>query len=521
MNAGSLWSFLWPSLGRLVLVGSTCFVCYVVFVLFYRLYLSPLANYPGPRLAAATHWCEFYYDVTKRGQYVFKIREWHERYGPIIRINPDELHIHDADFLISSVFTTSNSKRREKYEPATRLFGAPQAAIATVDHDMHRMRRGAVGRFFSKDTVRRVEPIIQTMLKQVFARLRVSQQTGDPLTISLLYSAFTADVITEYAFAKSYNYLDMPDLNKKFFDMMVGVHEMGAMARHYKWLLPTLDSLPHWLVTKLNPGMHEFFVFQDEMKRRIREVKGKSEFYEKLSHKTVFHEVLNSDLPPQEKTVDRLWQEASIVSIAGTETTAWTLAVITYYLLANPDLLRTLRGELFTVKTEPVAWKQLEKLPYLTAVIQEGLRLSFGVTARFERTCPDETIKYRDGARVWEIPPGTPISTTGALYHLDPSIFPDPLRFRPDRWLDDGRALDKYLWSFSKGARQCLGMNLAHAELYLCLCAVFREYGGPGDQGPRMELFETSIEDVEFKYDLFVPYPKIDSKGIRVLLRDD
>ncbi|EON69687.1 hypothetical protein W97_08947 [Coniosporium apollinis CBS 100218] len=521
MSVKSLRDFPSPSPGHVILAAGVCLLSYMLLVLFYRLHLSPLAAYPGPKLAAATHLCEFYYDVVRRGQFVFKLREWHSRYGPIVRINPDEIHIYDSDHLLSSVFTTSSGKRREKYEVATRVFGAPQAAIATVDHDMHRMRRGAMGRFFSKENVRRVEPIIQTMLQQMFARMREYQQTGRPLTVSLLYSAFTADIITEYAFAKPNHYLDMPDLNKKFFNMMVGVHEMGAMARYFKRLLPVLNSVPPWLVTKLNPGMREFFVFQEEMKERIREVKGKSDFYEKLAHRTVFHEILNSNIPVSEKTVDRLWQEAEIVSVAGTETTAWTLAVITFYLLANPEILRTLRTELFTITEKSVAWKQLEKLPYLTAVIQEGLRLSFGVTSRLVRTCPDETVRYETDGKVWEIPSGTPISTTGPLYHLDPSIFPDPLRFHPERWLEDGQSLDRYLWSFSKGSRQCLGMNLAYAELYLCLFAVFRKYAGPGNQGSRMELFDTSTEDVEFKYDLFVPYPKIESEGIRVVLKDD
>lgn len=47
----------------------------------YRLYLSPLAKFPGPKLAAATLWYEAYYDVIKNGQYTFKIKELHKKYG--------------------------------------------------------------------------------------------------------------------------------------------------------------------------------------------------------------------------------------------------------------------------------------------------------------------------------------------------------------------------------------------------------------------------------------------------------
>jgi len=359
------------------------------------------------------------------------------------------------------------------------------------------------------------------MIARMFSRMEEYERNGQPLSISLLYSAFTADIITEYTFAKSYQYLEMPNLNKDFFDMMEGVHEMGAMARFFKWMLPLLNSLPPTLVTKLQPSMYQFFVFQDEMRNRIREVQAKEAFYKKLDHKTVFHEILNSSLPAQEKTVDRLWQEAEIVTIAGTETSAWTLAVVTYYLLSSPEALKKLRTEILAVKEEPVGWKQLEQLPYLSAVVNEGLRLSFGVTTRLVRACPDEVITYSAGGKEWAFNPGTPISTTGALYHLDSSVFPDPLTFKPERWLSVGRKLDKYLWSFSKGTRQCIGMNLALAELYLCLFSIFRRYGGPEDKGLRMELFDTTIEDVNFQYDLFVPFPKKGSQGVRVVLRDD
>lgn len=47
----------------------------------YRLYLSPLAKFPGPKLAALTFWYEFYYDVVKQGRYTWEIAKMHEHYG--------------------------------------------------------------------------------------------------------------------------------------------------------------------------------------------------------------------------------------------------------------------------------------------------------------------------------------------------------------------------------------------------------------------------------------------------------
>ena len=84
---------------------------------------------------------------------------------------------------------------------------------------------------------------------------------------------------------------------------------------------------------------------------------------------TIFREVLNSDLPPEEKSVDRLWHDAQIFNIAGSETTGWALSVITFYVLENRDILYHLKEELRTVvgdgDVENTSTADLEKLPFL------------------------------------------------------------------------------------------------------------------------------------------------------------
>ena len=54
---------------------------YTLYGLINRLYFSPLAKFPGPKLAAATRWYEFYYDVVKRNRFSWQIQKMHDRYG--------------------------------------------------------------------------------------------------------------------------------------------------------------------------------------------------------------------------------------------------------------------------------------------------------------------------------------------------------------------------------------------------------------------------------------------------------
>lgn len=64
--------------------AGTSLILYLIGLAVYRLYWSPIATFPGPKLAAVSLWYEFYYDVVLGGQYCFKIDELHDLYGTLI-----------------------------------------------------------------------------------------------------------------------------------------------------------------------------------------------------------------------------------------------------------------------------------------------------------------------------------------------------------------------------------------------------------------------------------------------------
>ena len=135
-----------------------------------------------------------------------------------------------------------------------------------------------------------------------------------------------------------------------------------------------------------------------------------------------------------------------------------------------PEIKTKVEAELITVTEDPrnyPKWSTLEQLPYLSAVLLEAIRLSYGVSSRLPRIAPDETLiyegKFRGKQVRYLIPPGTAIGMSSVIMHTNKDIFPEPYDFRPGRWLnEDGtkrKELEGYLFSFGKGTRQCVGIK--------------------------------------------------------------
>ena len=178
--------------------------------------------------------------------------------GPIVRIRPDVLHINDPEF-IDPLFGTPG-KRRDKYKVTTTGYNTTAAALGTVPHDLHRSRRAALNPFFSKQSVRRLEPVLNQTLVKVLGNLSAAAKSGEPLNIHLLYNAATSDIIYDYCFGDSPNNLDRADLNEEFF---TAFHE-ASKGYHAGCYIPGLfavaKTLPIRVMAWLVPGV---FVFRN------------------------------------------------------------------------------------------------------------------------------------------------------------------------------------------------------------------------------------------------------------------
>ncbi|CEL07565.1 Putative Cytochrome P450 [Aspergillus calidoustus] len=494
-----------------------------------RLYFHPLAHIPGPRLAALTWWYEFYYDAIQPGQYIFKIQELHKQYGPIIRVTPDEIHINDVGFL--DIIYAPSMARRDKYAYQLRSLRVPGGVGTTADYSLHKVRREALTQFFSKKNILYLEGLIADKVGQLKQIIATHATNKTPINFSDVFFAFSNDVVTNFLFAHQTDILldeqKAATLRHNSKELMMGIN----LNKHFPQVPDFLESLPMSISRPIMPpGLIDMLSLFERVRNEVLAIMRAKESgissnkpVGPTGKESVYDSVLDcQSLPPSEKTLLRLEQEGALLVLAGTESPAQTLNIIFYHLLANPTLLEKLRDELHTVPAS-ASWTQLEQLPYLSAVIEEGNRLSFGVTARTARiahepliytpsshvplTCPPST-----RTRSYTIPAGTPVSITTLAAHTAESVFPKPYVFDPDRWLGDaGKERRKFQMAFGKGGRRCLGIELARAELYLVIAALVH--------GFEMTLFETDADDVAFLHDYHVAMPKMGSKGVRVIAK--
>ncbi|PGH15364.1 hypothetical protein AJ80_05548 [Polytolypa hystricis UAMH7299] len=483
---------------------------YVVGLGIWRLYFHPLAKFPGPRLAALTLWYECYFDVGLGGQYFKEIERLHSIYGPIVRISPNELHVKDPDW-VSELYPVGN-RRRNKYAWFLSE-GTGATSSATVEHDLHRQRRSALAPSFSKQSIMTLEEtLIQPNISALCTQFDAHASANSPIVLGTAFASLTVDSVVQIWYgappAQTSRWKGFPRWTKAIPPLLTGSHFL----RHFPKAFYLLALLPNSLLSRMD-GISFIFGLQKESAGLAKKA------LESPSHSKapcVIQKLSNSPLPARQRSLERLSGEGFSFVMASTESTAQTLGAIFYHLADNPAVLEELRAQLSRLQEDQnvnagaLSWSTLEQLPYLRHVVMESMRITALVTGRLARIAPDEVLRYQE----WEIPPGTPVSMDHHFAHLDPTIFPAPKKFDPERWhtaAENGKPLDRYFLPFGRGSRMCIGMNLAKALMYRTIATVVQRYD--------FKLFETTREDVDIVADNLVGAIKAGSKGVRVKLR--
>ncbi|KAF9019732.1 cytochrome P450 [Hymenopellis radicata] len=476
----------------------------IFYLVLYRLYFHPLRSFPGPRLAAITDFYQGYYASWKNGMYVKRVEELHHIYGPVVRVRPNELHFCTPEAYFA-IYPPHSGFAKDPF--FYKRFDNDDAAFGMLDVQEHKKRRDILSPLFSRRAILKLENLVQDKVNLFLKQIR-NHNPGEAVNFFRGFQSLAMDIITAYSYA----------------------HSFGGS--HHAWLLPPHHALDgkrcsygccapipsHYsspirpstvLKHKADPDDGGLAHLRSFLNARVDEILKNPDTLTSVAHETIYHHLVTPELRKKGEVPSKkaCWQ--SILLAAGTDTTSNAMTVGLFHLLADESARKKLQAELqeaWPDKDAPFSYQMAEKLPYLTGVIKEGLRLSIGVPIPLPRLVTVPTVI--DGAAV---PAGTVVAVSHQFVLRAPGIFPDPLAFKPERWMGpDSQGLDKHLIVFSRGPRSCLGINLAWCELYLTLAHLVRKFD--------MELYETSKEDMAFR-DHMVPLWK-DVRPLRALVKE-
>ncbi|KAI9147157.1 Fusicoccadiene C-8 hydroxylase [Paramyrothecium foliicola] len=486
---------------------------YFIVLIIYRLRFSPVARFPGPKLAAITSWYKFYYDWCLGGKFVFHLEQLHKKYGPIVRINPWELSIQDSRFY-DEIYVSASKRRTDLPSSFMNGVGFEDSFFLSRKHDLHKMRRQPFQKTFSRKGIQGIQPLLAELVMTLESRLNDYRGTNQDIRLDHALTCYTSDVIETLYFGSG-----NPALGHRLYDAQFSP-EWASISRDmirltplltaFPWINSLMKMVPKRILGKLLPQGQVFNVFIQKARHFIREAK--IEYTKQdLGSISLIHQVLQSDMPESEKSLDRLTKDVQVMLSAGSEESASAMALGIVHILSQPDLKHRLSEELRDVMSQ---WprripslNELESLPVLQATVKEIMRLSFGAMGRLPRVFPDTPIYYKG----YEIPAGVSVGMAAYFMHTDPHVYESPFEFKPERWIGDiNPAMKRNLVPFSRGSRSCLGEHLALAEINLVLAMIFNP------NGPKLALFNTTIADVEKVQDIFIALPRPDSKGVRV-----
>ncbi|KAF4336116.1 isotrichodermin C-15 hydroxylase (cytochrome P-450 monooxygenase CYP65A1) [Fusarium beomiforme] len=439
---------------------------WIIGLVIYRLHFHPLAKFPGPKLAACS---EFWYLRTwASGCYVHHMRDLHRKYGDVVRTASNELSFRSPTAL-KDIYNHV-SKDRPIFLKSDIFYTADPSVtrpdiIFTRDPIDHRLQRRSLSHAFSAKALRDNEESVQYHVNLLLERLGQNAGPGtEGANMTEVFNWLTFDIIGDLTFGESFDSLNQ-----------------WRPSEWVNWLLAFITSLtllpfinrfkiPMSLLMSLMPkGLKERV---DSHNRETTEkVKGRIEMGNSRDREDFFAYILRKE--SDNLDLVHLREQAKVLMLAGSETTASLLAAATFFLLKNPDKLVALQNEVRSAfsSRDDITGDAVARLPYLNGVIEEGLRVFPPVPVGAPRVCTGGTI---DGHYV---PKGVVVSVDGFATTHDERNFTRPDEFLPERWVGEGFGDRKEASKpFSLGPRGCLGINLAYLEARIAMASLAWKY---------------------------------------------
>jgi len=441
------------------------------------LYLDARSKIPGPKLFALTKWRLALEDY--RGTRTRTIHALHLKYGPIVRIGPNEIHCNSLNALRTIYGAGSGFERTAFY----RMFDVYGKQNLFTFHTVkeHSERKKLVANAYSKSLMLRGSAAAMVKDK-VSHYLTLIESYGDqPHEIFSSLHYFSLDAITHFLYGSKYGATSALVGNVRDRALLDDI--VDPTRRYLSWFAVHLPAFTKWLYTRdglveriLMPvlpmqkpttytgirkhALDSFQSFQSAAEKEPRIATTEPTIVSRLwaSHESIKGASSNSlsSLDIASECADHL--------LAGIDTTADTLMFLVWALSRpqNQHVQQRLVEEVRGISQDLVEdgipkLDVIDKLPYLDAVIRETLRLYAPLPASEPRSINGPC--SIDG---YTIPAGTVVDMSPYSLHRNADVFPEPLKFNPDRWLgqtEQVALMNRWFWAFSSGGRMCIGLQ--------------------------------------------------------------
>ncbi|KAK1585491.1 cytochrome P450 [Colletotrichum navitas] len=437
--------------------------CFLLLWPFYNVFLHPLSKYPGPRLFAASSLPYGYWYMT--GKWHVKIMELHNKYGPIVRVGPDELSYALPEAWDDIYGRYVPAKRKENSKPAWYCSPDAHDMVGATLGDHGRMRR-VMAPGFTYGAMCRQEPLIRQHVDLFLLRLdelcvRGLGEGGAVVNMLEWFTYCTFDIIGDLSFGEPFGCLKDSMLHPWLRLVFANIY-----ITHLFMLCKRIPFFYVFLPVKATVQMYRDFtrhvvVLRQVVERRLALRKKRDDFMDVMS---------STPKKSLYMTQEEMFKNAILLTGGGAETTSSALTGMAYTLANRPDLKRKITEELHaTFATEDdINMRSVANLTYTGAFIQESLRYyPPGPNAMWRMTPPEgNTILGED------IPGNTILGIPHRVVYRSEKFWKHAQEFRPERWLPEGQRPAEFdddrrdgFHPFSYGPRACIAINLAYAEM--------------------------------------------------------
>ncbi|KIW60511.1 hypothetical protein PV05_00723 [Exophiala xenobiotica] len=472
---GQIFSIRGVLLSLVALVGY--WICWII----YARHFHPLSKIPGPWLASVSRL--WYMQQIARGDMQDTQRRLHAKYGPMLRIAPNEVACSSPD-AIKSIYRNQGALDKTDFYTVwnSQNFSKHRDMFTGVNDKAHGERRRIFNHVYSLSNVLKSEEYIDKCSELFLQRIAEYQDGSKPFDLGKWLQMYAFDVIGELYFGRMFGFMETGGDHGSWIeslDLLMPFLCMTAVAPSYVRPLILASALVVPGSLKALKAIDNIGVAARGCVAKRFDENRKDEEQPRTDLLEQLYEIHREKGEKVDFQLGDIQQEAYVGLFAGSDTTAIGFRSVFYHLMKNPAVYEQVLQEIDTAAekgelSSPVKYAEAIKLPFLCACIKEALRVHPGVALTMGRTVPAEGLEL---CGVY-IPGGYRVGMNGAVVHYDKNIFgEDADQYRPGRWLEgDTSKMDKSMLHFGAGTRTCIGKNISLAELHKLIPYLLRNF---------------------------------------------